>query len=325
MTHSSYGIELIETYLPGVIITADELASKFGFDPEFIINKIGVKQLYLAEDQETTSDLAVQAMEKLLEKNPLLRTEIDILIVCTQTPDFQLPQMSALIQSRCKLPRQMAAFDINLGCSGFAYGVSILESFLLRNEMNSGVLITAETYSKIINPKDRNTKPLFSDAASATLISRQGRVRLGSFKFGTNGDQFGALIAKRPEEGLSPQLFMDGRKVFEFVISTIPGEVRSTCVANDVKLDDIDYFVFHQASKFVLDTLAQKLGISDTSRVINTLGQYGNTISSSIPMALKDTLALHGKRDLKLLISGFGVGLSWGTAVISTEGDCSNV
>lgn len=325
MTYPLYGIELIETYLPNVIITADELASKLGFDPEFVSNKIGVKQLYIAEDQENTSDLAVQAMEKLLERNPLLRTEIDALVVCTQTPDFQLPQMSALIQSRCKLPRQMAAFDINLGCSGFAYGVSILESFLLRNGMNSGVLITAETYSKIINSKDRNTKPLFSDAASATLISRQGKVRFGKSKFGTNGDQFCALIVKRPSDGIRPELFMDGRKIFEFVASTIPGEVRSACVANDVELDDIDYFVFHQASKFVLDTLAQKLGISDASRMINTIGQYGNTVSSSIPMALKDTLALYGKRDLKLLISGFGVGLSWGTAVISTEGDCSNV
>lgn len=325
MTYPLYGIELIETYLPNVIITADELASKLGFDPEFVSNKIGVKQLYIAEDQENTSDLAVQAMEKLLERNPLLRTEIDALVVCTQTPDFQLPQMSALIQSRCKLPRQMAAFDINLGCSGFAYGVSILESFLLRNGMNSGVLITAETYSKIINSKDRNTKPLFSDAASATLISRQGKVRFGKSKFGTNGDQFGALIVKRPSDGIRPELFMDGRKIFEFVASTIPGEVKSACAANDVELDDINYFVFHQASKFVLDTLAQKLGISDASRMINTIGQYGNTVSSSIPMALKDTLALYGKRDLKLLISGFGVGLSWGTAVISTEGDCSNV
>lgn len=325
MTYPLYGIELIETYLPNVIITADELASKLGFDPEFVSNKIGVKQLYIAEDQENTSDLAVQVMEKLLERNPLLRTEIDVLIVCTQTPDFQLPQMSALIQSRCKLPRQMAAFDINLGCSGFAYGVSILESFLLRNGMNSGVLITAETYSKIINSKDRNTKPLFSDAASATLISRQGKVRFGKSKFGTNGDQFSALIVKRPSDVIRPELFMDGRKIFEFVASTIPGEVRSACAANDVELDDINYFVFHQASKFVLDTLAQKLGISDASRMINTIGQYGNTVSSSIPMALKDTLALYGKRDLKLLISGFGVGLSWGTAVISTEGDCSNV
>lgn len=325
MSTRPFGIEKIETYLPPKTVTTEELASQFGFDPEFISNKIGVKQLHQAEG-ETTSDMAVRVMNKLLEVYPALRTTLDVLVICTQTPDFQLPQISALVQSRCNLPKQVASFDMGLGCSGFVYGINVIESLLARNGMSTGVLITADTYSSVINPADRNTKCLFSDGAAATLITRQGNIRLGEFRFGTDGDYFDALIIRpHDDDSGKHELFMDGRRIFEFVVSTIPSEVHSACAANKTSLEELDFLVFHQASKFVMDTIAKKLRLKNPERMVNVLHRYGNTVSSSIPMALKDTLTLHGNRDLKILISGFGVGLSWATTVLTTEGDCSNV
>lgn len=325
MNSISFGISKIETYLPPKKLSSEELATQFGFDLSFIEEKVGVKQLFVV-DGEKTSDIAVRVMDQLLEAYPSLRTELDVLVVCTQTPDYQLPQISALVQSRCKLHRNIASFDIGLGCSGFVYGLNIVESFLARNSLKNGVLITAETYSSIIDPADRNTKCLFSDGAAATLITRKGNIQAGTSRFGTDGDFYDRLIVKPSEGGKGKQpLFMDGRAIFEFAASTIPNEARLTCEANNVSTDEIDFFIFHQASKFVLDTIAKKMKLQDPARMINALHVAGNTVSSSIPMALKATLAQHGGRDLRILISGFGVGLSWGTTLLTTKGDCSNV
>lgn len=325
MNNPSFGIERIETYLPPKRLSSEELATQFGFDLNFVEEKIGVKQLFVVEG-EKTSDIAVRAMNQLLAVYPSLRAELDVLVVCTQTPDYQLPQVSALVQSRCKLPRSVASFDVGLGCSGFVYALNVVESVLACNGLNKGVLITSETYSRIINSADRNTKCLFSDGAAATLITRQGNIQSGVSRFGTDGDYHDRLIVKPAEDGKGMQpLYMDGRSIFEFAVSTIPNEVRLTCEANNVSMDEIDFFVLHQASKFVLDAIAKKMKIQDSARMINVLHLTGNTVSSSIPMALKETLAQHGKRDLKILISGFGVGLSWGTTLLTTKGDCSNV
>ena len=325
MSDHPYGIERIETYLPPASLTSQELANRFGFDLEFIENKIGVKQLFVA-DGEKVSDFAVHVMEQLFDACPFLRSQLDVLVVCTQTPDYQLPQVSAIVQNRCKLSPNVAAFDINLGCSGFVYGVNIVKSFLSENSLESGVLITAETYSSVIDPSDRNTKCLFSDGAAATLITRTGNVLFGKFRFGTDGEHYDSLIVRpSSSEAMKPRLFMDGRGIFGFAVSTIPSEVRYICEANNVSLNDIDFFVFHQASKFLLDAITKKIESIDSDRVVNVLHLYGNTVSSSIPMALKETLALHGRHGLKILISGFGVGLSWGTTILSTEGDCSDV
>jgi len=325
MSVHSFGIERIETYLPPHCLSSEELAEEFGFDLEFIENKIGVKQLFVA-DGEKVSDLAVHVMNQLFDEFPFLRSQLDVLVVCTQTPDYQLPQVSAIVQNRCKLSRTLASFDINLGCSGFVYGLNVLESFLSRNGLETGVLITAETYSSVIDPADRNTKCLFSDGAAATLISRRSNVRFGKFRFGTDGERYDQLIVRPSLSKVGkPRLFMDGRGIFGFAVSTIPSEVCYICEANTVSLKDIDFFVFHQASKFLLDAIAKKIELVGSARLVNILHLYGNTVSSSIPMALKETLAVHGKRNLKILISGFGVGLSWGTTILTTKGDCSNV
>jgi len=318
MKKSIYGIEIIEVNLSKKLITSSMLAEEFQFDLSFIEEKIGVKKLYIS-DGETTSDLAVNAMNKLLLARPNLRSELDLLIVCTQTPDFQLPHVSALVHARTNLHNGVAAFDISLGCSGFVYGLSVIDALMVQNDWNNAVLITSETYSSIIDPSDRSTKCLFSDAAVATLITRDGSVRVGRFCFGTKGEGYGSLIVRPAVDGIGRNhLFMDGRAIYEFAVSTIPENIVRTCEINDLDLQSVDYFVLHQASKFVLDSIRRKLNIENPSKFINFMGIAGNTVSSSIPMALKETLSLHLKPNLKIVISGFGVGLSWASTILYT-------
>lgn len=325
MKRSGLGIEAIEYYLPPDTITAKELIDKFGYDADFIENKVGIRQLYVAGDQ-AVSMIATQALEKLLVRKPELRESLDLLVVCTQTPDYQLPQVSSLIQSNCQLPTTVAAFDISLGCSGFVYGLSVVEAMMQQHGYNNAVLITAETYSKIIDEKDRNTKCLFSDAAAATLVSYNGAITTGKFKFGTNGDYYDRLIVKESESsGGESRLYMDGRAIFNFTVSVIPSEIANVCKLNEINQKSVDYFVLHQASSFVLDAIAKKAGISEPGRLVKYLHRFGNTVSSSIPIALKELLAENGKENLTILVSGFGVGLSWASTILHTKGDCNHV
>ena len=312
------GIEAIEFHLPNNFRDAEEIAETFGFDLDFVKNKIGVNKIFFVDEDEKSSDLGAKALNKLLDKRPQLRSEIEVIIVCTQTPDTQLPQISSIIQSICNLKRSIATFDLGLGCSGFVYGINVLQSFMIANKMKKGVLITVETYSKIINPNDRNTKPLFSDAAAATLISESGEIEICDYSFLTDGSSSAALSCK-PNNFGTPEFFMDGRKVFNFVVSNIPNEINKILKKNKLEIEEIDYFVFHQASKFVLDTLSEKLGLLTSNKVIYEIEKVGNTASSSIPIALKN---ISNKLDkpVNILISGFGVGLSSATTVLKTRG-----
>ena len=312
------GIEAIEFYLPSNCMSAEEISENFGFDLGFVKNKIGVSHIYYASEFEKSSDLAAAALDKLLQTRPDLRLKLEVVIVCTQTPDTQLPQVSSLLQSKCRLAKNIATFDLGLGCSGFVYGINVLKSFMVSNNMSNGVLITVETYSKIINPNDRNTKALFSDAAAATLLSDQGGIQICDYSFLTDGDGSAALACRKNDFGVS-EFFMDGRKVFNFVISNIPDEIRLTAKLNNLEIDEIDFFVLHQASKFVLDTLIEKLELKDPNKVICEIKRFGNTASSSIPIALK-TISSMLDGPVNILISGFGVGLSAASTVLKTKG-----
>lgn len=319
---SIYGISRIETYLPENYLTSNELCVQLGFDINFIEDKIGVKKLFYVTDQ-STSDLASEAVGKILLHEQHLVKELDILIVCTQTPDFQIPHTSAIVQKKCNLPQKIAAFDISLGCSGFIYGLNIIESFMRANNLSNGILVTAETYSKIIDNTDRNTKPLFSDAAAAIYVKRNGAIRANSYTFGSNGNLYEALIVKKRKEAVSSYLEMDGRKIFEFALSVIPEEILRCISNNGLVIDDIDYFVLHQASAYIIGAITRKLGVGE-DKVLNYMHLAGNTVSSSIPFALKNLLEVEARRPLKIIICGFGVGLSWGACLLTIEGLISN-
>jgi len=309
----SVGIEAIEYYLPERFMTSGELASNFGFDLQFVEEKIGVKRIYIAGENEMTSDLAVAAIEKLFKKRPDIKEKINVIAVCTQTPDYQLPHTSAVVHKKLGLGQDVACFDIGLGCSGFVYGLSVVKAFMEQNEIEYGLLVTAEIYSKIIDEKDKNTKPLFSDAAAVTLLGRKPYLIPLKFTFGTNGRGYDSLILRNQD-----YLFMDGRGIFEFVATIVPEDLKRCLEINGLKMDDIDYFVFHQASSFMVDTLSKKLGLSNDKRIIKCIDHFGNTVSSSIPIAITTMLDESKHKNQKILISGFGVGLSWASTILST-------
>lgn len=321
------GIENIEYFLPDKTITSKELASDFGFSLPFIEEKIGIKKIFIAEENEKTSDLAVEAVKRILRNRPEVIDKIGVIALCTQTPDYQLPHTAAIVQKKLGLRNEIASFDISLGCSGFVYGLSIVRSFVDYNKLEYGILITAETYSKIIDNQDKNTKPLFSDASAAVLLGRRPYLVPQKFTFGTNGDGYESLILKPKDHKVSygeTHLYMDGRSIFEFVADVVPEDLNRCMSDNDVHLNDIDYFVFHQASNFMIDTIAQKLGIAGDKRVVKCIDSFGNTVSSSIPIALKTISDICMKEQLKILISGFGVGLSWASTLLVTEGNHNN-
>ena len=326
--YKKVGIEDIEYFLPSQYMTSNDLASKYGFSISFIEEKVGVKGIYIAGEDENTSDLAVEAIRKIFEKRPDLQSRIGVIAVCTQTPDFQLPHTAALVQKKLGLGVNIACFDLGLGCSGFVYGLSIVMSFMESNNLEYGILVTSEKYSKIIDSNDKNTKALFSDAAAATLLSRHPHLLPQKFTFGTDGEGYGDLILK-PRGSLPSSdesyLYMNGRGVFGFVASVIPEDLRKCLNINEMNLDDIDNFVFHQASNFVLDALTKEIGISNDERVIKNINRFGNTVSSSIPISLKTIFDASKRKKSKILISGFGVGLSWASTVLVTEGEHNNV
>lgn len=313
------GIQHITGYFPEQVLTAAELARRYGFDEAFVRDKLGVGQVYVAAPDEQTSHLAAASVRRLCEAVPDLRDRIGLLVVCTQTPDFQLPHVSAMVQDLAGLPNSVAAFDISLGCSGWVYGLSIAESFMQQNGIEYGLLVTAETYSKVIDDSDRNTKCLFSDAAAATLIGPAARLRSGRFTFGTAGKKFDQLIVRRCDGHPGSRLFMDGRGIFEFVLGNVPADVVRCLALNNVTLEELDLLVFHQASGFLLDAVSKQLGIPGDPRVARTIGGHGNAVSSSIPLALLQVLGpdLAGSR--RTLVSGFGVGLSWASTVLAAE------
>lgn len=325
----SIGIEEIEYYLPEASISSRELSDKFGFSLNFIEEKIGVRRICVSAENEFASDLAVSAAEKLFNRKPEIKEKIDVLILCTQTPDFQLPHTSALVQKKLGLKKETACFDIGLGCSGFVYGLSIVTSFMEKNELEYGLLITSETYSKIIQNSDKNTKPLFSDGAAVALISRKPKLMPMRYTFGTNGYKYDKLIFNSRSDNPDSHgksLYMDGRGIYELIASEMPADIRKCLVLNELTLEDIDVFVFHQASKFMLDTLSKILGIKDDKRVVKCIDRFGNTVSSSIPIALTTIFDNQQKTaERKILISGFGVGLSWASTILKEKGEKANV
>jgi len=323
MNNKNIGIEKISYYLPEDGITSCELADNFGYDKEFIENKVGVKKLFI-ENNLSTTDMAVRALELLLKDEEGLRDKLELLIVCTQTPEYQLPQTSSQVQHRCNLRNSIMSFDINLGCSGYVYGLSMVESLLESLDLDYGILITAEKYSSIIDDKDRNTKCLFSDSASATLVSRNGKLIPGKYKFGTNGEFYESLIVRNKNDNaecVNNVLSMNGREIFNFTVGKIPGEISSVCKLNNLNEEDIDYFVIHQASSYVISSIAARSKVNDTSKFVNYMDLFGNTVSSSIPIALCQLTNNMKDVSNKILISGFGVGISWGTVVLFSKED----
>jgi 3-oxoacyl-[acyl-carrier-protein] synthase III len=316
----SVGIREIRFFVPGKPILNDRVIEDHGFDGKFVREKLGILSRHIAAKDEYTSDLATAAGAKLLDETDLEPNAVDLLIVVTQTPDYCLPQVSALVQDQLGLPSSVAAFDINLGCSGYVYGLSVAKGMMEVNGFTNAIIVTAETYSKIIDPKDRATAPLFGDGAAATWLGRNPTYKLGNFNFGTFGSKSSSLIARGSgmrRDSIKP-LYMNGQDIFNFVMSSIPKSVTKCLETNELTASDIDVWIFHQASRYMLEKLATRLEIPK-EKVLIEVADIGNTTSSTIPIALCRGILSKGTRPENIFLSGFGVGLSWASGVISSK------
>ena len=286
-----------------------------GFDEAFLRDKLGIATRYAASAEQATSDLAVDAAKAVLEKTATRAEDLDALIVVTQTPDYQLPHTAALVQRKLGLPARIASFDMSLGCSGFVYGLATLLPMMEASGMKRALLVTADCYSKVMNPTDRATAPLFSDAAAATLISDAPLYTCGKPLFGTDGAGAQTLIVKSGgsrEPDLHSKLFMDGRAIYTFALSRIPRHVEQCVEQNGLTLDDVDCFVFHQANRFMLESLRDRMKLPP-EKVVIAVEDGGNSVGSTIPIALEAVLP---RRPRHVVVCGFGVGLSWATNVL---------
>ncbi len=306
----------IGTYLPEKTVGNDELIERFDWDREFLEVKLGIHQRHIAAEGEGASDMGVAAAEDLFAKCPdLKREDVQLLIVCTQNPDYGLPHTSALVQDRLGLPTTTACFDVGLGCSGFVYGLSIAHSMLETLNLTNALIVTSDPYSKVIDPADRGTSPLFGDGAAATWISRTGAGgQIGLFTFGTDGAGARNLIVEPDADGVRC-LSMNGRAIFEFMLERIPSDLERCAESNGLTTDEIDLFLLHQASAHMLGYVTKRMKL-DPARVPIRMQDTGNLVSSSIPFLIA---RLAGQGDLAgktTLLSGFGVGLSWASTVV---------
>lgn len=315
-------INRIEYYLPDYVLSNDDLVRKHpDWNALKVEKKVGIRNRHIAAAQETALDLAVKAATKLLETED--RNIIDFVMFCTQSPDYLLPTSACLAQERLGLRREIGAIDFNLGCSGYIYGLALAKSLIKSGMACNVLLLTGETYSKFLADNDVSNRSIFGDAGTATLITRSDEDFIGEFVLGTDGKgaenlivrNIGAKTSFSNINGTRPELYMNGPEIFNFTIETIPPLIEVVCKKNNTDKDDLDYVIFHQANKYILEFLIGTIGLDPAKCHIDML-EYGNTVSNTIPIALKDSLDRGNiKAGDTVLLAGFGVGYSWGSTI----------
>lgn len=337
-------ITAIEYYLPETVLSNAELAAEFPEWPaEKILEKTGVWERRIAASDECASDLAVAAAEKLFASGVCGPGDIDYLLFCTQSPDYFLPATACVLQHRLGIGTHAGALDFNLGCSGFVYGLGLAKGLIVSGQAESVLLLTAETYSKFMHPRDKSVRTLFGDAAAAILIQKlegngdDSQSWIGPFVWGTDGKGAANLIV--PAGGMRQReaaevpvqddfgnirsnrnLYMNGPEILQFTLRVVPEAVQKLLSLAHLQLGDVDLFVFHQANQYMLDYLRKKLQIPPAKFVV-CLRHCGNTVSSTIPIALKHAASEGTLRPgHRVMLVGFGVGYSWGATLIRWVG-----
>ncbi len=328
-------IKAISYYLPEKVVTNEQLVEEFPeWSVEKIAKKVGINERHIAAEDETAGDMAYKAAERLIEDNGINKEIIDFILLCTQSPDYFLPSTSCIIQSRLGLSTKCGAFDFNLGCSGYEYGLAVAKGFIMSGVAKNILLLTAETYKKHIHPKDKGNRTIFGDGASASLISTEGFAKIGEFVLGSDGSGYDRLIHKtgamrhcQPLNDLhddengntlsSDYLFMDGKAIFDFTSDVVPPMIEETLVKHHLTMDDVDLFVFHQANKYMINYLRKLMDI-DKDKFYVFMENVGNTVSSTIPIALCEAQK-EGRLTGNILLAGFGVGLSYGATIITVK------
>ncbi|MFI4877203.1 MAG: ketoacyl-ACP synthase III [Blastopirellula sp. JB062] len=327
MNYASIGP--IAIHLPERVETNEQLQAEFPqWDMKLIASKTGIEQRHVAADGECASDLAVKAALRLFEEHAIDPQSIDFLLFCTQTPDYPLPTTACLLQDRLGLPTHCGALDFNLGCSGYIYGLALADGLIRSGVARQVLFITAETYSKYIAADDRSIRTIFGDGAAATLIEASDRQELFGFQFGTDGSGADTLLATeggaRPAEDAvrprhrkrwSSRLYMDGPSLISFTVGAVPQLVENILAAAAMDREQLDLYLFHQATRKMLEQLQERMEL-DERRMPIELSQYGNTVSATIPILIHD---LRQQQRLAAgrshVMVGFGVGWSWGGCI----------
>ncbi len=329
-------LSAISYWLPAETLDNYALSQRF---PEWQVDKIaaktGIKRRHKSAATESAGDLAFCAARALFEDNGIKPERIDFILLCTQSPDYPLPTTACILQKRLGVPSSAGALDFNLGCSGYVYGLSLASGLVASGAARNILLLTADTYTKFLHPEDKSCRTLFGDGATASLVSADGEGwKLGQFVFGTDGGGASHLIVanggsrnrgmsgedQRTESGIyvkNPDyLYMNGPEVFRFSTGIVPRLVEDVLAKNGIGRDEIDLFVFHQANKYMLDMIRLRAGIPE-EKFLFSLEQTGNTVSSTIPIAIKNAW-VEGRISFsdRLLLAGFGVGYSWAGCVV---------
>jgi 3-oxoacyl-[acyl-carrier-protein] synthase-3 len=332
-------INAVAYYLPEKVLDNAQLNREH---PEWSVDKIsaktGIHERRIAADDEFSSDMAIKAANALFEKYKVNRSIIDFILLCTQSPDYFLPTTACILQDKLQLNKNIGAFDFNLGCSGFIYGLGMAKGLIESGQAKNVLLITAETYSKFIHSGDKSNKTIFGDAAAATLISAEPgetgwNAEIKNFEYGTDGSGAEFLIVRnggmryRENNGTDVfneqeferndnNLYMDGKAIFNFTAFQVPDLIKRTLQKNNLTEEEIGYYILHQANEYMLQTMRKRAKIPEEKMVIS-MANCGNTVSSTIPIALANTLEkLSDIKGKSMLLCGFGVGLSMGACVI---------
>ena len=328
----------IEYALPESVLSTEQLSVEF---PEWSVEKVdektGIRERHIALPGECASDLGLAAAEKLFDAGRCPRESIDFLLFCTQSPDYFLPTTACLLQHRLELDTGTGALDFNLGCSGYIYGLGLAQGLIETGQASNVLLITAETYSKFIHPRDRSVRTIFGDAAAATWISAapESESSLGPYIYGTDGRGGPNLMV--PAGGLrqphtsetarestdesgnvrsADNLYMNGPEVFAFTMQVVPGLVRDLLTKASMGWDDIDLVIFHQANRYMLEHLRRAIRIPEEKFYLS-FSHCGNTVSSTLPIALHHAVREgRVKEGSRVMLVGFGVGYSWGGTIL---------
>jgi 3-oxoacyl-[acyl-carrier-protein] synthase-3 len=315
----------IAVHLPERVETNAQLKAEYpGWDMDLIYEKTGIAARHIAAPDECASDLAVAAANRLFAEYGVDPQSIDFTLLCTQTPDYPLPTTACLVQSRLGLRTNTGALDFNLGCSGYVYGLSLADGLIRSGAAKNVLLLTAETYSKYIHPTDRSLRTIFGDGAAATLVTAADEPTLSGFQFGTDGTGADTLLvtkggARPADKAIRPRhrhrwesaLYMDGPSLINFTVSAIPQLVEEILKAGGLKSEDIDLYLFHQATLKMLEQLRERMRLP-AERLPIALENCGNTVSSTLPILI-DELRQGGqlKPGMRNMLVGFGVGWSW--------------
>jgi len=332
------GISAIEYYLPEKIIDNDFFEHAKN---DFLEEKVGIKERHIAAENEYTSDLAAKAVNNLITKHNIDRNEIEFLVLCTLSPDYILPQTSAQVQTMCELPNTLYSLDIRMGCTGFVHALSIAQSLIAGMGFKKGLVVTADKFSIYLSYRDYNVDTLFSDAGAAVLVERDPKLfEIMDHDFGTDGKGAEHIVIpaggsklriseetskfeyiKPGVERSKNYLYMNGRQVMKFANATVPVSASNVMKKTGITMDDIDWVVMHQANKLMLEEIGDRCGIPREKNYIN-LWNKGNSIASSIPIAMHELLEKHERcnHGRYWVITGFGLGFAWGTTTLKYVG-----